>query len=402
MRTVSISPFPVWPPASGGKQAVLGMTMEFAPLGPVELIWTERKTAGVHRFDVGGRTLDATAVPNLWWQRSLARALRRWLGRVDIDVGSSFCSGFNRALRRQLEAAASRGETLFLLAHPWLWPAVRRVLVRHPQVRLVYDAHNVEHRLKQQEFPPGTVASWVVGHVRRLEADLVRRADLTLACTDADARELQALAGVGPERFVVGSKATAPSPRADAIVAARAQRVPGRVAVFVGSEHPPNVEAARWIGQVLAPARPDWRFVLVGRCGPAAGLADAAPNLQVLGPVDDLYAPLAEADVALNPMRAGSGINMKLFEALQCGLPVLSTPLGARGLEGLDAGVLPHEREGFAAALAALAADAAQWRRLSAAAARCAREHFEWPVVGARVRARIEALRAVPRGGARP
>lgn len=400
MQVVSISPFPVWPPTSGGRQAVLGMTMELASLGPTELVWTERKTVGAHRFELGGRVLAANAVPNLWWQRSLARGLRRWLGRVDIDIGSSLCSGFNTRLRRHLEAAASRGDTLFLLAHPWLWPAVRRVLARHPQVRLVYDAHNVEHRLKQQEFPPGAVAAWVVGHVRRLEADLVRRADLTLACTEADARELQALAGVGPERFVVGSKATAPSPRADAIAAARAQRTPGRVAVFVGSEHPPNVEAARWIGQVLAPARPDWRFLLVGRCGPAAGLAAAPPNLQVLGPVDDLYAPLADADVALNPMRAGSGINMKLFEALQCALPVLSTPLGARGLEGLDAGVVLRELGDFAPALAALAEDTAQWRRLSAAAARCAREHFEWPVVGARVRARIEALPGARRGGA--
>jgi len=392
MQVVSLSPFPVWPPTSGGKQAVVGMTMEVGRLGPTELVWTERKTMGAHRFDVGGRTLDATAVPNLWWQRSVARALRRCLGRVDIDIGSSLCSGFNGRLRRHLEAAASKGETLFLLAHPWLWPAVRRVLASHPRVLLVYDAHNVEHLLKQQEFPPGAVASWMVGHVRRLEADVVRRADLTLACTAADALELQALAGVGPERFVVGSKATAPSLRADAIVAERAQREPGRVAVFVGSEHPPNVEAARWIGEVLAPARPDWRFLLVGRCGPAAGFVKAPSNLQVLGPVDDLYAPLASADLALNPMRAGSGINMKLFEALQSGLPVMSTPLGARGLEGLDAGVELHEREGFAAALAALAADAARMRSLSEAAARCAREHFEWPVVGARVRQRIEAL----------
>lgn len=394
MQVVSISPFPVWPPSSGGKQAVVGMTMELAALGPTELVWTERKTAGAHRFDVGGRTLAATAVPNLWWQRSLARVLRRWLGRVDIDIGSSLCSGFNRRLRDHLGAVAARGPTLFLLAHPWLWPAVRGVLARHPGVLLVYDAHNVEHRLKQQEFPPGAVASWVVAHVRRLEAEVVRQADLTLACTAADAADLQQLAGVGPERFVVGSKATSPSARADAIAAGRAQRPAGRTAVFVGSEHPPNVEAARWIGSVLAPACPDWRFVLVGRCGPSAGIAPLPPNLELRGTVDDLYAPLAEADVALNPMRAGSGINMKLFEAMQCGLPVLSTPLGARGLEGLDAGVERCERAGFAAALAALAADTARLRQLSAAAARCAREHFEWPVVGARVRQRILALPA--------
>jgi glycosyltransferase involved in cell wall biosynthesis len=400
MQLVSLSPFPVWPAHSGGKQAVLGLTLALSGLGPTRLIWTERKTKGPRRIEHLGQTLDALAVPNLWWQRSLARALRRFLGRVDIDVGSGLCSGFNGALRRPLEAAAAQGEVVFLLAHPWLWPALRPVLQRHPQALLVYDAHNVEYRLKQQEFPPGWVAERVVAQVRRLEAALVQRADLTLACTEADAAELQALAGVGPGRFLVGSKATSPSARADAAVVARAARAAGRVAVFVGSEHPPNVEAARWIAEVLAPAAPAWQFEIVGRCGPPAvqGLAGTLPpNLSVLGPVDDLVAVLAQADVALNPMRAGSGINMKLFEMMQCGLPVLSTPLGARGLEGLAAGALLREREAFAAALVALAGDPGLLKVLSADAARCAREHFEWPVVGARIRARIEALMAARR-----
>ncbi len=395
MRLVSVSPFPVWPARSGGKLAVLGLTLELSALGPTELVWTERKTELQQRCECEGRAFDASAIPNLWWQRKVARSLRGALGRVDVDIGSALCSGFNRRLVHHLEAAAAGERTVFLLAHPWLWPAMRRVLESRPEALLVYDAHNVEHRLKQHEFPPGWRAARVVDHVRRLETALVQRADLTLACTEADAVELQALAGVDAGRFLVGSKATAPSLRADTIAAGRASRPAGRVAVFVGSEHPPNVDAARWIIDTLAPAAPDWRFDIVGACGPAAAARTTpGPNLRVLGIVDDLFGPLAEADLALNPVQAGSGINMKLFEMMQCGLPVISTPFGARGLEGMDTGIELHELDDFVGALAGLAADTARSRRLSADGARCVRERFVWPAVGARVRGRIEQLAA--------
>jgi glycosyltransferase involved in cell wall biosynthesis len=52
------------------------------------------------------------------------------------------------------------------------------------------------------------------------------------------------------------------------------------------------------------------------------------------GFVDDLRPFLAASDIALNPMLSGGGSNIKMFDYLAAGLPVLSTPFGARGLEG--------------------------------------------------------------------
>jgi glycosyltransferase involved in cell wall biosynthesis len=390
-RLVVLNHFPVLPARIGGQQAVLGLAAGLAAYQPTELVWTQRKTAHSSTVPVGGVSLKATAVPNRWLQRQLARWLRHGLGHVDTDIGSLLCAGGNRALVRHLLDATADGDVL-LLAHPWLWPAVQRVLARR-RLRLVYDAHNVEHRLKQQSLRPGRVSAWVVERVRRAEAQLVARADLTLACTQRDAETLAVLGGVPASRLVVGSKGIAESTRADAVALARGRRAPGRVAVFVGSNHPPNNEAARWILEVLAPACPQWQFLVAGQCGPAAGVKPATPNAKVLGAVDDLLALMARADVALNPMESGSGINMKLFEYLQCGLPVLSTPFGARGFEALEpSGIVRAEREGFAAALEALVADPARHAALGAAGTACVRANFIWPVVARRVHEAILAL----------
>lgn len=393
-RVVVLNHFPVWPAQSGGQQAVLGLAAELAAHWPVELVWTERKTARSMAVEVAGRRLQATAVPNRWLQRQAGRWLRRPLGRVDTEVASLLLCAGNRALLRHLRGALQDGDVL-LLAHPWLWPAVQR-LRRERRVRLVFDAHNIEHEMKRQVLADTPLARRVIERVRQAEAQLVQHSDLVLACTRRDADALAALAGPGgldAARLLVGSKGIAPSAAADAMAAARAARPAGRCALFIGADHPPNNEAARWILQVLAPACPDWRFVVAGACGPAAGAA-VPPNARVTGRVDDLGPLLAEADVALNPIVAGSGINMKLFEYLQHGLPVLSTPFGARGFEGLAAtGLLTAERDAFAATLGTLAADGAALARLRAEGPRCVHAHFEWPVVGARVAARIAALR---------
>lgn len=391
-KLVVVNHFPVLPARIGGQQAVLGLAAGLAAYyQPTEIVWTQRKTAQRSEVQVAGTPLVATAVPNRWLQRQVGRWLRRGLGHVDTDIGSLLCSGGNRALVSHLLDISADGDVL-LLAHPWLWPAVKRVLARR-RLRLVYDAHNVEHRLKQQSLKPGRMGAWAVERVRRAEAELVARADLTLACTQRDAEVLAALGGVPAARLVVGSKGIAESTRADAVALARTRRDTGRVAIFVGSNHPPNNEAARWIIESLAPACPAWQFLVAGACGPAAGVRPATGNVKVLGPVDDLLALMARADVALNPMEAGSGINMKLFEYLQCALPVLSTPFGARGFEALEpSGIVRAERASFAAELDALVADPARHAALGAAGTACVRANFIWPVVARRVHDAIEAL----------
>ncbi len=391
MRLLVLNPDPVLPAQSGGQQAVLGLASALAAQAPLELVWTERHARPPAQQVVAGATLSTRAFARPWLQRHVARWLKPALGRVDTDIGAMLASAGNGPLVRHLRERAEAG-TVFVLSHPWLWPALSRAL-QGRRALVVYDSQNVEHLLKGESYPRNALAARVVQRVRALEAALVRRADLVLACTRRDAQALAALGGVGMAKLHVGSKGIAPSAAADAVAAARATRAPARVAVFVGADHGPNNEAARWILQTLAPACPEWRFDIAGACGPAAGVAPSSANVRVLGRVAELLPVLADAGVALNPVVAGSGINMKLFEYLQCGLPVLCTGFGARGFEGLaSCGLEVVEREGFAAALQALAADPARLLERGAQGRAAVRDHFSWPAIGAQVFARIQAL----------
>src|SRR5262249_14095684 len=106
----------------------------------------------------------------------------------------------------------------------------------------------------------------------------------------------------------------------------------------VGSGYVPNVEAFAFIVDRLAPANPEMTFLVVGGVsedgeGPAVAGRGGA-NVKILGLVsdperDEAY---AAADVAINPMFTGSGINIKMLDFLAAGLPTISTPVGARGI----------------------------------------------------------------------
>lgn len=101
---------------------------------------------------------------------------------------------------------------------------------------------------------------------------------------------------------------------------------------------PPNVTGVMWFANEVLPLilqrRPDARFVIVGKTPPPEVQALAAhPNISVTGYVADLAPYLADADAFVVPLHAGGGMRVKILDAWLWGLPVVSTPIGAEGIE---------------------------------------------------------------------
>lgn len=156
-------------------------------------------------------------------------------------------------------------------------------------------------------------------------------------------------------------------------------RATAHSAVFVGSDNPINtVGANHFVAQVMPRIRerlPDFQFIVAGT---ASNAVSDAPGVVKLGFVDRLQDAFARGAIAVNPVLMGTGVNIKLLDALASALPCVSTESGARGLDQYrDTAVTvvaDDDIDGFAAQVLRLLTDADAAERMSEAARRAAED----------------------------
>jgi glycosyltransferase involved in cell wall biosynthesis len=185
----------------------------------------------------------------------------------------------------------------------------------------------------------------------------------------------------------------------------RASQPDGDVVFFVGDlSWPPNAEAVRWLRDRVWPEvvrrRPGASAEILGRGAPA-DLAAGGPNgFRLLGEGGDTRPHWAGASVAVVPLLAGGGTRLKILEAAASGVPVVSTPVGAEGLDLADGAEirLRSEPAAFADAVAGLLSDRAAARRQAEAARARVERTYGWESIGAAFARRLaDAAAAEPR-----
>jgi glycosyltransferase involved in cell wall biosynthesis len=145
-----------------------------------------------------------------------------------------------------------------------------------------------------------------------------------------------------------------------------------------GGPGSPNVDALRFFVDDVLPTLvgmvPDVRLVVTGGAPPAEVVALESPHVTVVGHVPDLSSAFALARVVVVPTRVGSGVKLKTIAALEHGVPVVATSVGAEGVDYGDTQcVAVHDDpERFARAVATLLGDSDAWQRARDAALRFA------------------------------
>ncbi len=164
------------------------------------------------------------------------------------------------------------------------------------------------------------------------EADLLRAFDVIVAIQPEEAQDFAAIC---PEREVVTIPfPVRPSPRKSD------REVKGRC-LFVGSAAMHNIDGLQWLLSEVWPsiAAHSTDFTL-HVCGPVCeGVHVRVAGVVYRGIVPDLEQEYSEAALVIVPLRAGSGLKIKILEALSFGCPCVTTKIGAQGL--LQEGELP-------------------------------------------------------------
>ena len=122
-------------------------------------------------------------------------------------------------------------------------------------------------------------------------------------------------------------------------------------------------------------------------------LAKSVPNVRLAGLIDDAQKLLwlHAVDLAVNPMLVGSGTNIKMFDFMAAGLPVIATPIGARGIASKEtSGLRVVEVDAIVSNIAMLLAEPEERRAMGECNRELVEQRFAWERISPRLR--ISAL----------
>jgi glycosyltransferase involved in cell wall biosynthesis len=175
---------------------------------------------------------------------------------------------------------------------------------------------------------------------------------------------------------------------------------PGDGVVMTGSfSYAPNRDGAfrlvRTIWPLVRQRVPSATLRLVGLRGETE-LRDLAgePGVTVVGTVDDMRPELARARVAVAPIAIGGGTRIKILEAFAAARPVVSTTVGAEGIDARDGDtlLLRDDDAGFASAIGDLLLDAGRARAMGERGRALATSRYDWALSAQRFEALLKRV----------
>jgi glycosyltransferase involved in cell wall biosynthesis len=325
-----------YPPTSGNRIRTLNLAIRLAHRHRITFIAHRNdEVAEATRF-LRGHGIQTVLVDRFFPLRSGLGFYARLLGNLASPLPYSVASHSSQALRRAVRLLATEQRID-------IWQSEATALIDTLDdlngVPKVVVAHNVESLIWQRycETEPNALKGWYIKQqwrkFERFERGAFGTATRVVAVSAEDGRLIRDRFG-GRRVVVVDNgidrayfEAVQPDPD------------PGTI-LFLGSfDWRPNLDAVDRLLDRIFPAvlraEPSARLWLVGRRPPDAlvrrvqGLA----GVELHADVPDVRPFLARSGVMVVPLRIGGGSRLKILEALAAGLPVISTRVGAEGLE---------------------------------------------------------------------
>src|SRR6266436_7975297 len=248
-----------------------------------------------------------------------------------------FVSYYNSAvLENLLSELMSRWFDLILIEHSFM---ARFLPFLRPDVPKVLDMHNVHtlmawRRAQERSGSEKEAAVKEFERTQSFERTVCSACQLCLCCSDQDAEAARHFLNIEHLKVIPNGVDTA------VMTPGKAPATPGYV-LFTGMmNYEPNREAVRYFVEEILPLIraevPYATFHIAGADPSPEVKALAADNVYIHGSVPDMRPYFHQASVVVVPLLHGGGTRLKILDAADCGKPIVSTSVGAEGLNFVD------------------------------------------------------------------
>lgn len=377
MKLIVLNDFPIVPPNHGGKIRIYNVYKRLSEKYDITYICFSNEER-IRETKITA-TFKEVRVPKSGLQKKVEALLVQVLGVSVDDITAMFFCRYSSKMKSEVMRYLNNCD-IIVLSHPYLYPLVKNNLLNKI---LFYEAHNVEYSLKRTILQGGLFRKFLLERVRNNEAEVANRSKAIFVTSSLERDAFRELYHINEEKIQVSPNGTDLSlfdthyKNGMRVM----ERITARpIAIFIGSGHPPNVDAAKTIVRSIASSIRDVYFIICGSvCG---GIKNEAlgNNVGLTFEVSEeekleLY---RASDVALNPMISGSGTNLKMLDYMAAGLPIVTTPIGARGLDLNETNAIICDISEFPERIRQVLSDKNLYDTLSRSGRKLVEEKYDW------------------------
>lgn len=345
-RITVLSTFPIYPPLGGGQARSFHIYKNIASQFNIEIV----------SFANEGKDMSSEISKNLVETRTV-RSREHAEAEIEIekcaeipitDIAMITLSKKTKAYGEKLKKSIEKSDFV-VLSHPYLYNEARKYIGDRP---LIYEAQDIEYILKRHMLKKCDRCHEFLQQIYEVEKRCCIESAFIMTCSEDDRRELADLYEISTDKIIVvpngvDTKSIQFIDIKERIYNKKILGIENEKAVlFMGSWHQPNLDACEEIFQ-MAEKTPDIKYLLMGsQCMYFANKL-YPDNVGMLGLLSEKEKQQVFncVDFAINPMMSGSGTNLKMFEYMAAGIPVISTTVGTRGIDRKDVMVIAENDE---------------------------------------------------------
>lgn len=266
--------------------------------------------------------------------------------------------------------------------------------------RTVLDHHNVESMIvKRVGESPGKLPVRLYSRIewpklQHYELNVCRQADMVITVSEEDKSIL-----MGLRSDLANIEAVPIGVDVDFFGSAQREMTANEILSVATMYWPPNVDSMHYFCSDILPLiwerKPDATINIAGQ-KPVSSIIELGvdPRIRVTGYVSDSRELAKNCGVFVVPLRSGSGVRVKILNAMAMGLPIVSTSIGAEGLDVVSGEhlIIADTPADFAEAVLNVLSDADMAENLGKSARELVREKYSWQTVGQKLLSAYEKL----------
>lgn len=404
-KLLLLTPELPYPLQSGGKVKTWNMICAFAKSWEITLVCPLKENDSDHVEEFEAKApIEQLITDSVRIPRTAKNLLLSYVQHKPLNLVRTYSA----QLSEEVESIAGDYD-LILVDHFEVFQFLPHDFLQSETIRppVVYHAHNAYHQIWQRysettKNPAEKIVAMVEARrVRQYEQQVCEQSDLVFAAPN-DIETLKAFCSNKvrfKETLHLGDDANLEKPPLNVKLTESKLCYAG----FLGWE--PNVQGLLWfLGHVwpsLKAKVPDLTLDIAGKNPDARLIAavDQCSGVQLLGFVDDLEDLYRGSRIAICPLQFGSGIKVKVANAMARGIPTVTTSVGAEGLNvhhGIHLMVADHAEDTVSAILSLLSNDYL-WSHISTSSRYLMRSKYTWKALFSRMFLEIENIQKVSR-----